>query len=213
MVKANTKPKSATSYKETAFGIIPRNKLVKLEIQGVKKGLECIHDLVQKEEVSKITPELICKLHQVSFGWIFPKWAGKYRKIQVTFSGKEAPAYYIVPELIISLCSDLRERLKYLAKPDDEDFIVKVVELLAWFQHRLVFIHPFQDYNGRLARMLTALILLQLNLPPIELKAETGKDRRRYLDAMQKADEGNFSLLESLINNALSESLEQIKKS
>ena len=61
--------------------------------------------------------------------------------------------------------------------------------------------------------MLTTLILLQLNLPPIELKAETGKDRKYYLKAMQKADEGEISLLESLINNALSESLERIKKS
>ena len=213
MPKAKTKPKSATSYKETVFGIIPRNKLVRLEIQGIKKGLEYIHDLVQKEQASKITPKLICKLHQVSFGWIFPKWAGKYRKIQVTFSGKEAPAYYLITELIISLCSDLKERLKYLSKPDSENFIIKVVELLAWFQHKLVFIHPFQDYNGRIARILTTFILLQLKLPPIELKAETGRDRRRYLDAMQKADKGTFSLLESLIDNALSESLERIKKS
>ena len=28
-------------------------------------------------------------------------------------------------------------------------FIVEVVKLLAWFQHRFVYIHPFQDYNGR----------------------------------------------------------------
>ncbi|MBI3290423.1 Fic family protein [Candidatus Microgenomates bacterium] len=212
MAKAKTRPKGATSYKNTAFGIIPRPQLIQLEIEGVKKGLEYIYDLVQKEKDSQVTPELICKLHQVSFGWTFPKWAGKYRRIQVTFSGKEAPRYYLVPELIINLCNDLKERLKYLPGPDDEDFIIKVVKLLAWFQHQFVFIHPFQDYNGRLGRMLTTLILLQLGLPPIELRAETEKDRKHYLEAMQKADEGNFLFLNGIINDALFESLERIKK-
>ncbi len=210
MVK--TKPKGATSYKETAFGIIPRSKLIQLELEGTKRGLEYIDELTRKGK-SNITPELICKLHQISFGWIFPEWAGKYRKIQVTFSGKEAPLYYQVSELITNLCNDLEERLKHLPKPDEESFIIKVVELLAWFQHRFVFIHPFQDYNGRTARILTTLILLQLNLPPIEIKAETGADRKRYLQSMQKADEEDYSSLEMLINNALSESLEKIKAS
>lgn len=116
-----------------------------------------------------------------------------------------------MPELITNLCNDLGERLRYLPKPEDESFIIRVVELLSWFQHRFVFIHPFQDYNGRCARMLTTLILLKLNLPPIELKAETGLDRKRYLGAMQNADEGDYSLLETLINKALVESLDKIK--
>lgn len=212
MVKATTKPKGATSYKETAFGIIPRSKLIQLELEGTKRGLEYISELIQRRKSSKITPYLICKLHEISFAWIFPKWAGKYRKIQVTFSGKEAPPYYQLHELVANFCNDLEERLKYLPRPGEENFIVKVIELLAWFQHRFVFIHPFQDYNGRTARMLTTLILLRLNLPPIELKAETGKDRARYLRAMQKADKDDLTYLARLINNALFESLEKINK-
>lgn len=212
MARSTTKPKGATSYKETAFGIIPRSQLIKLELEGTKRGFEFIYALVESGEDTSITPDLICKLHHISFGWIFPKWAGKYRIIQVTFSGKEAPPFYQIPELIRNLCSDLQERINHLPKPAEKDFIIKIVELLAWFQHRFVFIHPFQDYNGRTARMLTTFILLTLNLPPIELKAETKDDRNRYLKAMQKGDEGNLSLLETLINNALSESLEKIRR-
>lgn len=73
MVKATTKPKGATSYKETAFGIIPRSRLIQLELEGIKRGLEYISELIQQRKSSKITPDLICKLHEVSFGWIFPK--------------------------------------------------------------------------------------------------------------------------------------------
>lgn len=212
MSKSSTKQQGATSYKDTAFGIIPRSKLLKLEIEGTKKGLEYIDDAVRKNKNIPIRPELICKLHNISFGWIFPQWAGKYRKIQVTFSDKEAPQYFQLPELITDLCENLAERLKHLPSKEKEDFILEVVKLLAWFQHRFVFIHPFQDYNGRTARMLTILILLRLRLPAIELKSEREFERSSYIKAMQAADIEDFSLLERLISQALTESLEQIQK-
>lgn len=211
-MKPGTKPKGATSYKDTAFGILSRSKLIKLEIEGTKKGLEYLYDLFEREREVMITSELITELHKISFGWIFPKWGGKYRKIQVTFSGKEALPYYQVEELISNLCQNLEERLKYLPKPEEEKYILEIVSLIAWFQHQFVFIHPFQDYNGRTARMLTILILLILNIPPIELKAGAEMDRKLYILAMQQADEGNFNLLEKLISQALAESLERIKK-
>lgn len=212
MSNSSTKPQGTTSYKETAYGIIPRTKLLQLEIEGTKKGLEYIDEVITKDKNTPVTSQLICKLHDVSFGWIFPEWAGKYRKIQVTFSDKEASPYFQVSELITNLCKDLEERLKYLPEKEDESFILEVVKLLAWFQHRFVFIHPFQDYNGRTARMLTIFIVLKLDLPPLEIKIEKEADRKSYLTAMQKADEGDCSLLERLIGSALSEILETSQK-
>ncbi len=210
MVKSGTKPKGATSYKDTAFGIISREELIKLEIEGIKRGLEYLYDLVQKQEQVAITSELITKLHEISFGWIFPKWAGKYRTIQVTFSDKEAPPYYQVSELMFNFSKDIESRLQNLPTPDKENFIFEIISLSAWFQHRFVFIHPFQDYNGRTARMLTTFILLQFKLPSIELKADTGDDRKQYLKAMRKADDGDYKLLERLISRALTDSLNHI---
>lgn len=206
MKVTSTKPKGATSYEETAFGILPRSRLLRLETEGIKKGLEFILNAVTRDAKTEVTPKFILELHAVSFNWIFPDWAGKYRKIRVEFSGKEAVLPHQIPELVANLCADLQERLQYL-KPEQENFIEKVVELLAWFQHKFVWIHPFQDYNGRIARMLTTLILLTLNLPPIEIKAESGRDRKKYLEAMYAADEGNYEKLENLIGQALNESL------
>src|SRR3989338_2500463 len=210
MDKSSTKPKGATSYKKTAFGIISRFKLLKLELEGTKKGLEYLEGLFAKEKNVEITPKLITKLHAVSFGWVFPDWAGKFRTVQVTFSNKEALLYYKLPELMLNLCHYTEKRMKHLPKPTTQNFIFEVVSLLAWFQHRFVYIHPFKDYNGRTARMLTILLLLRLGLPPLELKADTREDREQYLAAMQNADVGNYSLLEKLISQALPESFEKI---
>lgn len=208
MVKS-TRPKSATSYKETAFGIIPRSKVVVLEREGVKKVLQYIIKL--SEEKSEITPELICKVHRRGFGFIFPDWAGKFRITDVTVGEYEPPHYSRIPELVNNLCDDLLERLKHIPLSESgEKFLSEVIELLAWFQHRFVWIHPFKDYNGRVARLLTNLLALNLNLPLFEVKAETGRDREHYIKAMKEADRHYYSKLEDLIAKAFKESLEKL---
>ncbi len=58
--------------------------------------------------------------------------------------------------------------------------------------------------------MLTIMILLKLGLPPIEIKADKDQDRQNYLDAMYGADEGDYSKLEKLMEEALNESLSRL---
>lgn len=206
----STKPKSATSFRETAFGIISRSQLIPLEAQGVKKALEYIIKMGNTK--SPITPDLIKDIHKVGFGFIFPNWAGKFRLIEVTVGTYTPPPYYKLPQLVKILCDDLAERLKHLPSSfEQEQYLAEMVSLLAWFQHRLVWIHPFQDYNGRIARLLTNLLLLNLDLPIIEIKADTKEDRKRYIKAMKEADKGNLTKLEYLLAQALKENLENLE--
>ena len=92
VVAKSTKPKSATSYKETAFGIISRSQLVPLEAQGVKKALEYIIKISDTKPL--ITPDLIKDIHKVGFGLIFPNWAGRFRLIEVTVGSYNPPQYH-----------------------------------------------------------------------------------------------------------------------
>lgn len=202
----STKPKSATSFKETAFGILPRSKVVTLEQEGIKKAQQYILKLSNRN--AEITPELIRAIHKEGFGFIFPDWAGKFRDLDVTVGEYEPPHYSRIPELVRNLCDDLKERLNHLPLPkNQEQFLTEVISLLAWFQHRLVWIHPFRDYNGRVARLLTNLLALNLGLPLLIIKADTGKDRTAYIKAMKAADKNDYSKLESIIAGALKEGL------
>jgi len=208
-VAKTTKPKGATSYKETAFGILPRLKLIPLEAEGTKKALDYVVKLSGKKV--KVTPELIKDIHREGFGFIFPDWAGNFRIIDVTVGEYEPPHYSQIAVLVKNLCEDLEERLKYISSPKDEEkFLAEIIALLAWFQQRFVWIHPFKDYNGRIARLLTNLLTLNFGLPILEIKAETGADRQRYIKAMKAADNHDYSKLERLIANALKESLEKV---
>ncbi len=67
------------------------------------------------------------------------------------------------------------------------------VQLAAEFHYRFVCIHPFDDGNGRVARLIMNYILLKSNFPPVIIKSE---DKESYLTALQKADTGD---IESLI--------------
>ncbi len=68
------------------------------------------------------------------------------------------------------------------------------VHLAAEFHYRFVCIHPFDDGNGRVARLLMNYILLRNNYPPVIIKSE---DKETYLTALQKADTGDVvSLIE-----------------
>lgn len=209
MVKS-TKPVSATTFKQTAFGTLPRSKVVELEAKGVKKALDHIVKLASQKP--KLTPQVILNLHKVGFGFIFPDWAGKFRTIDVTVGDYEPPHFSRVPMLITNLCKDLDERLKHLpAQDSEEEYLAGVISLLAWFQHRFVLIHPFNDYNGRVARLLTNFLILNLDFPLVEIKADTGKDRDNYVEAMKAADNHDLSRLENLIAISLKESLEKLK--
>jgi Fic family protein len=67
------------------------------------------------------------------------------------------------------------------------------VQLAAEFHYRFVCIHPFDDSNERVARLIIYYILLKNNYPPVIIKSE---DKESYLTALQKADTGD---IESLI--------------
>jgi len=69
-VAKSTKPKSATNYKqsfttyrETAFGILPRAKVVELEKQGIKKAQQYILKLSDKR--TKISANLQCTQERI----------------------------------------------------------------------------------------------------------------------------------------------------
>ena len=159
-----------------------------------------------------IIPNFIKKLHQVGFARIFPKTGGKFRKIEAAVSKHTPPKYYFIPQLMENYCNDIKTRLKHLPIIDNSDFLNELIEFLAWAHHKFLWIHPFQDYNGRIGRLLINVILFNLDLPPVELRVETESGRKKYIEALQKADAGDYIKLEKIIESAIKESIKELEK-
>lgn len=62
-----------------------------------------------------------------------------------------------------------------------------------WFHHAFTTIHPFQDGNGRIARLLASLILIKHGLFPFTVLREEAK--AKYIDSLEKADAHEFQPL------------------
>jgi len=82
------------------------------------------------------------------------------------------------------------------------------VEKASEFHYRFVCIHPFDDENGRLARLFMNLILMQYDYPPCIIKND---HRRHYLSALEMADKsGNTATLTEFISKSLIATFEMI---
>jgi Fic family protein len=76
----------------------------------------------------------------------------------------------------------------------DEESGLHPVTLATMLHYKFVRIHPFDDGNGRVSRLLMNFILLKNGFPPVIIKS---KDKTNYLNALHDADTGNY---ETLIN-------------
>jgi Fic family protein len=63
------------------------------------------------------------------------------------------------------------------------------ITLAAVFHHKFVLIHPFDDGNGRISRLLMNYILIRHGYPPVVIKS-ANKDK--YLNALRLADAGDM---------------------
>ena len=144
------------------------------EALGHSEAYDFMCQLVKKKAF--LTEGNIKKLHKLFYKRIGEKEAGKYRKEKVFISGSQysLPA----PEKVPLLMEKFVDGLKKLAKN------YHPVEYAALAHKEFVFIHPFIDGNGRVARLLMNLILLQKGyvialIPPL-LRGE-------YIQKIEKA--------------------------
>lgn len=79
-----------------------------------------------------------------------------------------------------------------------------LLEFLTLLHHRFIRIHPFDDGNGRVVRLLVNYVLLKAGLPPLVIKT---RERKQYLSALAMADAGDFKPLQKFFEEALGWSL------
>jgi len=141
-----------------------------------------------------ITSEWLCHRHKRLAEHLFPDWAGRFRDVNVQVGSHTPPPYYEVPIHMRQFCDDLSARLLHL----NQESVANCAELLAWADWRFQWIHPFKDFNGRIGRVMLAVLLYKLVLPHIETAPTDPAVRRKYLDALQAADQGDLATLAEL---------------
>ncbi|TDL58160.1 Fic family protein [Paenibacillus dendritiformis] len=168
-----------------------------LEVINHAEAIQYVQDLVQRKQ--ELTEHVIKSLHHLVLKNIADD-AGRYRMVNVRISGSEhvPPHYTSVPE-------QMEQLMKWYAEQRD---VIHPVLLAAEFHFRFVYIHPFSDGNGRTARLLMNLILLEDGFPPAIVKAADSA-RLRYYETLEEASvRGQLQPFVSLIMECVAESLQ-----
>lgn len=133
------------------------------EAVGHGAAYDFMLELARRQDMN-ITEDTIKRLHRLFYQKVDADQAGHYRSIQVYISGTE----YIPPSP-----EDVPQLMKHLADQIlSSRSTLHPIELAAMAHKRLVDIHPFVDGNGRTARLLMNLILVNagygvVSIPPI----------------------------------------------
>lgn len=103
---------------------------------------------------------------------------------------------FAIPEEVPGKMQELMEWFK----ESIESPSVPIASFLAQLHHRFIIIHPFDDGNGRIVRLLLNYALIRLGYPPFVIE---NRDRESYFSALQKADTGNMDVLAIYLGRTL----------
>lgn len=162
-----------------------RGELDQLEQASITEGLKWLD---KQKHPDVLSEAFVLQLHKRLFGSVW-KWAGTFRRTEKNIG--------VDPIQVAIQLRQLLDDAKYWVEHDT----YSPRELAARFHHKLVFIHPFLNGNGRHARIMADVVLTKLlNEPAIDwaggYRLEAMNERRnQYIAALRAADGHDMSAL------------------
>ncbi len=169
----------------------PRNR-DEQEIAGYRDALNIIHESF---DVIPITKNYILQLHKIMYSHMNNPMAGQTKNVQnyisATYPGGHTEtlftplAPYETPEALDRICEEYNRMIGNLE--------VEPLIAIPVFIHDFLCIHPFNDGNGRMSRLLTTLLLYRNGFyvgKYISLEAKIAKNKDLYYDALNQSQHG-----------------------
>ena len=169
----------------------PRNR-DEQEIAGYRDALRIIHESF---DAIPITQNYILQLHKILCSHMNNPIAGHTKTVQNYISATYPDGHaeilftplspYETPEALDRICEEYN---RVIGNMELEPLIAIPV-----FIHDFLCIHPFNDGNGRMSRLLTTLLMYQNGFyvgKYISLEAKIAKDKDLYYDALAQSQTG-----------------------
>jgi Fic family protein len=197
-IEGNTLTRSETAM-VIAKGITVNGKSLVEHLEAVNhsEALTFVEELAASTGRTELTKRDLLLIHQLILSKIDSDNAGRYRSINVSIAGSdvELPDQVVVPEL-------MEKFIGWLV----EESALDPVAFAAEAHLRLVTIHPFVDGNGRTARLLMNLLLLQEGYP---IAVISNSIRQKYINSIESAQKtGNKESYLRLVYEAVEASLD-----
>lgn len=179
-------------------GITVKGKSLKdhLEAKNHKEALDFLYEIIERDKKFTFSEHLIKQIHSLIIQDIDRNIAGQYRNIDVFIAGTEH-----VPPSALDVSFKMKELADWARRNHNKMYIV---EFAAIFHHKFVHIHPFQDGNGRTARLLMNIFLMRHGFPIAIIQKN---DRQKYYRVLGAADNGDYKPLVLFVAQAVLRSL------
>lgn len=170
--------------------VTTRGELDHLEAANISQGFIW---LKKQKNPELLTDWFAREFHKKLFGEVWD-WAGSYRQTEKNIG--------IDPIQISTRVRELMDDVRYWIDKNT----YAPIETAVRFHHKLVYIHPFPNGNGRHARyMADAVMEFTFNAPPITWGKSTNlvspsAVRKQYIDALRMADQGVYDDLLSFVS-------------
>lgn len=186
------------TYWVIQHGITVKGKSLKdhLEAKNHKEALDYLYEMIEQGASHTISEHLINNLHSIIIQDINKDIAGRYRNVDVFITAAEH-----TPPSALDVPYQMRELINWAKNNYKKMYIV---EFAAIFHHKFVHIHPFQDGNGRVGRLLMNIFLMQYGFP---LAIIQKNDRQKYYRVLALGDRENYKRLTLFIAQAVLRSL------
>jgi Fic family protein len=177
-------------------GITVKGKSLRehFETHNHDKAIDYLYSVINEEYTLRSID--ILSLHGLVLRSIEEDFAGRIRNggVRITGANFTPPNANKVPDLLDELIDFI----------NTNPLNLNAIELATIFHHKLVWIHPFFDGNGRTVRLSMNLLLMRCGFPPaIILK----NDRKKYYEALNQANNGNYQKLTLLMCQSLERTL------
>lgn len=186
IVTTNTRIRQLVEEKTT-----PKNR-DEQEIAGYRDVLNAIHDSF---DVIPISRNYILQLHKIMYSHMNNPLAGQTKNIQNYISATYPDGHtetlftplspFETPEALDKICEEYNRVIG--------NFEVEPLIAIPIFIHDFLCIHPFNDGNGRMSRLLTTLLLYRNGFyvgKYISLEAKIAKTKDLYYDTLARSQDG-----------------------
>ena len=174
---------------------------------------EMINHWLEPDRPFRLRLSTILQLHRVALEGI-SSFAGNFRPANVEIVGsKHVPGgAHLVPAQLEDLCDYVNDNWEEAS----------ALHLAAYVMWKLNWIHPFDDGNGRTARVVSYVILcvkLNMQLPGVNsIPEQIAGNKKPYYDALEQSDEAfktgkvDVSSLENLLSSLLANQLYSVHR-
>ncbi|MDR3642564.1 MAG: Fic family protein [Candidatus Doudnabacteria bacterium] len=167
-----------------------------LEAKDHYEALNYLYESIEHNKKHTLSEVFIRSLQNLVVKDTDLEYAGKYRISNVSIGGSDH-----VPPDATEVPALMRVLLNWIRQNHNK---IHPIELAALLHHKIVHIHPFYDGNGRAARLVMNVLLMQAGYPLVVILKN---DRKKYYDALDKADKGKPQSFVQFVAQAVERSM------